>query len=474
MNNQMIQNHLKYAVKSLIDERLKKEGPINDGKDCLTDDQIHAYAAHQLSHEERKDVINHISSCMPCFIKNEQYYYNYQQQEDLADVKRQFNILGGIAPICYKNRANDLHSKVLLLTSDLTIDQCNEHPAIVSVDKQEYKTDFTNIPVASDDKIDLSIAITNKQIVFRHNINIPLEIIYEKEIVPLKISKKRDEVFETQFDFTQLTDGNFYIYPQIIEQKVLSVFILKLQEATSTEQSRTEEKQTEQINQPIDIIERIKSVVAISVFIKIWKSHKRIMVCMIMLLLFSYFSYDSVNHYFQPSITTKQIVSLPWEIETSLAADTSRRSFPRYMAFAAGLWNKRSQLFPGSSHKMPECLLPANDSSEKNLDQWKQFKQFGVYYQLGMACLNIYAKKETNQALPVSFIKEQIFVFKNIQNDFFNHANKNDIEFVDKRLLQIISILSNIHDVPLKRERNDLYDNIYSIIHHLSPHYALK
>jgi len=480
MKKQMIQNHIRYAVKSWVDERLKAEGLVNDGKDCLTDDQIQAYAAHQLSPEERNNVMKHISSCMPCFIKTEQYYDNYTLE---IDFKRQFNVLGGIDSIQYGYRANDLHLRVSSLTSDLSVDEYKKHPAIITVSNQKFNTNFTVVPVPTDDKVNISIAITSNQVIFRHNINIPLEIIYEKEIVPLKISKKSDELYESQFDFNKLTDGTFYIYPEIVEQKVLSIYILKLQNAISKEQTTLVEKQPEisqietdhfQKKQISETFQKIKSFLEIIILIETWKRHKRTLMFMLMFFMFSYFSYDYLTHYIQPSSTTKHVVSLPWETEKTLAADVSRRSFPRYMAFAAGLWKKRSEVFPDYSSEIPKCILPENAISEMDLDQWNQDIKLGIYYQLGMACLNIYVKKETDQALTSSFIKKQIQIFKNIQISFSKHANKNDIAFVDKRLLQIISILSNIKESPLKKQRNELFKNVYSIMHYLSPHYALK
>jgi len=477
----MIQNHLKYGVKSWVDECLKKGDLINDGKDCLSDDQIHDYAAHKLSSDDRNNVMKHISLCMPCFIKTEQYYDNYTEQ---TDFKRQFRIIGSIDAIQYEHRADDLHLKVLSLTSDLTNDQYEEHPAIITVSKNENKSSFTNIPVTSDEQIHLSIAIKNKQVVFKLNSNIPIEIIYEKDIVePLKITQKTGEVFETLFDFSKINDGAYYFYPEVIEHKVLSIYILKLQKSVSIIQTEKLEPQVETSNNEIDnipkkevfeIFEKFKSILALTIFVNFLIRHKRMMMCMLMLFLFSYFSYNYVRDYLQPSITKKYIVSLPWESEKSLAADASHRYSPRHMAFAAGLWKKRNQLFPDYYPKMPKCILPENARSEKDLDQWNQSKKSGIYYQLGIACLNIYAKKETDQVLTSSFIKEQIQIFKDLQNNFSKHADKNDIEFVDKRLMQIISILHKINDMPLKRQRNDLYMNIYSIIHYLSPHYALK
>jgi len=463
MKDEMIENHLKYAVKSWIDDRLEKGDLINDGNDCLTDDLIHAYAAHKLTSENRNNVMKHISLCMPCFIKTEQYYENYNYNKQ-ADFNRQFRIIGGIDDIQYEHRAKDLHLQVLSLTSDLNDDQYKEHPTIITVSKNENKSSFTNIPVTSDEKINLSISLINKQVVFQHNINIPIEIIYEKEIVePLKISQKSGELYETIFDFSKINEGAYYIYPKVIEQKVLSIYILKLKKSVSNIQ--TEEYK---------IFEKVTSIIALSIVIKFLKRHKRMMMCMLMLFLFSYFSYDYVRDYLQPSIMTKHVVSLPWESENSLAADASNRSYSRYMAFAAGLWKKRNELFPDYSTKMPKCILPANATSENDLDKWNESIKQGIYYQLGIACLSIYAKKGTDQVLTLSFIKEQIQEFKDLQNIFSKHADKNDIEFVDKRLMQIISILNKINDIPLKKQRNDLYKNIYIIIHYLSPHYVLK
>jgi len=479
MKKMIIQNHLKHAVKLWVDERLKTGDLTNDKKDCLTDDQIQAYAAHQLSHEKRNDVVKHISSCMPCFIKTERYYDSYKQQND---VYRKFCVLAGMDDIQYDHRVNDLYSQVLSLTSDLTEDQYNEHPGIITINKQFEKSSFTNIPIISDDTIHLSISITNKHIIFRHNSNIPLEIIYEKEIIPYKISKKSGEFYETQYDFSIFTDGSYYIYPEVIEKKVLSIYILKLNENTSTERTKTDEKQTKvsqieidnsQKDQENKILQRI--LLAVSVFMMIMKRHQRTMICMLMLLLFSYFSYDYANQFLQQPITPKQqIVSLPWETEKSLAADASRRSFPRYMAFAAGLWKKRSQLYPEYSHKIPKCILPEDASSEKDLDLWNNSVTYRIYFKLGIACFSIYAKKETVHDLSLPFIKKQIEIFKDIQKEFSKHANSDDLDFVDKRLLQTISILSNIDGAPLKRQRNELFMKVYSIIHYLSPHYALN
>ena len=72
---------IKPIMKSWYASELKN-GNINNGKNCLTNEQIYKYTEHTLDESEREAVYEHISTCMPCYIKVEHYYEKRQFQPE--------------------------------------------------------------------------------------------------------------------------------------------------------------------------------------------------------------------------------------------------------------------------------------------------------------------------------------------------------------------------------------------------------
>jgi len=64
---------LKDAITSWALNELKK-GPVDEGKNCLDDDQIIGYVNHTLTKSEREEVYEHASKCMVCFEVIEDLY----------------------------------------------------------------------------------------------------------------------------------------------------------------------------------------------------------------------------------------------------------------------------------------------------------------------------------------------------------------------------------------------------------------
>ncbi len=174
-------------------------------------------------------------------------------------------------------------------------------------------------------------------------------------------------------------------------------------------------------------------------------------------------------------ISIKNNIELLWDKPDEFPAfGPVNRDAPAYRAFAAGLWMGSQSLSRGKNpwHDFLSPGWPDNTSIKP--DKWLGTK-WSVYFQMGQWCYLLQAVCEADTKLSYEFWEQQPLILGKIEILFENsRKTPEDFRFVKERFEKLKSVFKPLNqDVPDKRQRRIISEEISSLTDHLSPVYVL-
>jgi len=456
---------LKKLIQSAVKDKLQ-EGPIFDGKECLSDKDIIDYAENTLSKEDRDRVIAHMTACMPCLVKTENLYDklnpppDLQQYVDQLKQRTKANFLND--DIQYEDRVHQINLKLAPIVAEYKdiddpedcMDLIQSNPMLVTLSNNQTTT-MTGFP---SPLMNLEITINSAEgtITVRNKDKIDVELIHNQRITaPLAKNTHLDQIL-SMFDCFFI-EGVYYVFPEIVENKVLSIsfhYISAIPEVTSTSISD---------QQPILLYKMMMSIV---VALKLINSQKRYMaavsVCLIILCAFPLFKgiYSPkdplsvlVNQSYQTAIKNDFIfqydrVPFHWSKEKFYFSSKLKLSLDQ-RAFAAGLWSGKQDIMKKKIDSKPSPFMvpDSSDTSRNSVDQWKETQQ-AYYYWLGRWCYVVKNTMISGEKLSQDFLLNQIQVIEN----FKKQIHQQEQPFEKQKILTFLNHTLNYFNNARKSE----------------------
>ena len=223
-----------------IEEELKKR-PIKDGKECLTDEDITTYVENRssLSIEDIERIRSHISLCAPCFLDVEDYSLRCPSETEGKGVSRleqrakavfidnriDFNDREAQLSLKVSNIVYDIERKEIKNEEDIFL---KKNPFILNMKSHLNGVVSMKGITTSEENVQIDADIYANKMIITHTTGLPCELLVDgKTQGGMSDSDQETEPQTVRFNFT-LPKGIYYVHPDIVEDKVLSIYIHKL------------------------------------------------------------------------------------------------------------------------------------------------------------------------------------------------------------------------------------------------------